>query len=166
MKSVAIENISRTHSPNNIDGKVVFGILRNPTDSIASRISYNYYIKDISDISPREYAIQSIQGLIDLYKDVYNYYLNNECFLILNEELRKSPKKTINGLFEIFNIKDVFRGSEDKDLSLIKEAIDGAYVVSSKSLSYYKEIMDFVLELDLSELDQLYKESKERAVSF
>jgi hypothetical protein len=167
MKSVRIPNITRTHTPKTIaDGSIVLGILRNPVDSLASRLSYNYFIKKISDMSPKEYASESINDLMDLYKDVYSYYLNNKCFLVLNENLRDFPKKTINELFEIFNVKNVFYGAENKDLNNIDEAIEGSYVVSSKSLGYYQEMMEFVLELDLSELNYLYNKAKESAIIF
>jgi hypothetical protein len=103
-------------------------------------------------------AIIHVKELIESYQLVYKYYLSNNCILILNKDLRNNPKEIINKIFEPLGRFNVF--NEEKSKQLPKEN----YVKSSKEIAEYKEIVQEISSMDLSEIRLLYKKAKEKAV--
>jgi hypothetical protein len=187
IKSVNIDNIYRTHKTTDIkDQDVVLGILRNPVESISSWLSMGYYRSNFRRMfdgpdptgklpTPEQKALQGkpltlndwyyladeeIKKAIAWYAEVYDYYANNECYLVLNESLRGDPAKTINNLFETFGTSNAFFELENKDLT----DPDQWYLDSSKELVEYDAIRNFVMTHDLSALQELYEKSAAKAL--
>jgi hypothetical protein len=149
MNATSLPGLSRTHDPKEIpkDSQVI-GILREPEESIASYMAMlNYFGAPID-----------AKQLIESYGVVYKYYLSTNCILILNEDLKNNPKEIINKIFEPLGRFNVF--NEEKSKQLPKEN----YLKSSKEIAGYKEILEKINFMDLSEIRMLYKKAKEKAV--
>jgi hypothetical protein len=149
MNAVSLPGMNRTHDPKEVVGESqVIGILREPEESLASYIAMLNYFGAAIDV----------KELIESYQLVYKYYLSNNCILILNKDLRNNPKEIINKIFEPLGRFNVF--NEEKSKQLPKEN----YVKSSKEIAEYKEIVQEISSMDLSEIRLLYKKAKEKAV--
>jgi hypothetical protein len=147
IKSTRIK-LNRTHNIGDIpDKNVVLGILRNPLDSITSYAAMLDYYKQNYDI----------YMLISWYKDIYNFYINNNCFLILNEDLRNNAKTSIENFFYSYKNKNVF------DRQGVGKQLDG-YLISSKQNDNYEKIKNDVKKYDLLELFRLYEKAKEKVM--
>jgi hypothetical protein len=161
MKSTQIPQIEQTHSVSDIKTQEygVIGIVRDPIESLTSYVAMlDYFNKPI--IPEYNSVFEEKQRWIDHYKEVYSYYVNSKCFLILNEDLRNYPEKTVNGILEKFNLFNSFNKTNSKNLP------DGQYIPTSKNTKNYAKIMKMFKEENLEELYTLYNMAKEKAIRF
>jgi hypothetical protein len=169
MMTTQLSRIERTHLVSDIKGELsgVIGIVRDPIESLTSYLAmldsfngpgYAEYGPGYADY-PSKYDRR--QKWIDLYKEVYSYYVNNECLLILNEDLRNYPEKTINGVLEKFNL---FNSFNEKNAEKLPD--EGLYLPTSKSTKNYAKIMKMFKEENLEELYVLYNKAREKALRF
>jgi hypothetical protein len=149
MNATSLPGLSRTHDPKEIPkNSQVIGILREPEESIASYLVMLNYLG----------ASLDIKELIKSYKLVYEYYLSNNCILILNEDLRDNPKEIINKIFEPLEKFNVFNEKNSKKYPTEK------YLKSSKTMSSYEQTLKEIKLINLSEIKLLYEKAKEKAI--
>jgi hypothetical protein len=162
MMTTQVPRIERTHLISDIKEQSggVIGIIRDPVESLTS---YMAMLDSFNDPDAPGYPSKydNRQKWINLYRDVYSYYVNNKCFLILNEDLRNHPEKTINGVLKNFNLFNTFSEKNTKKLP-----DEGPHLLTSKNTKNYAKIMRMLKKQNLEELYDLYNKAKERAIRF
>ena len=161
MISTQVDGMQNSHYVSDIKTQpnAVIGIVRDPIESLTSYLAMLDHFQEPKFLGNYS-VIEDKKRWIDLYKEVYSYYVNNECFLILNEDLRNYPQKTINGLLENFNLFNFFNAKNSN------RTPNENYLLTSKNTKNYAKIMEMLKEENLEELYDLYNKAKERAIRF
>lgn len=133
----------------------VFGILRSPQESLTSLLSMLSFIghERSGDVS----------GAVNAYKIIYEYYCNNDIFLIESSDLRKNPVSVFRSISKYLGLEL----NEDAVLTFPENKLDSdvKYLKSSlEAEEQYEYWYNFFQEFELSELERLYDIAKRKAV--
>ena len=116
-----------------LNKKQVVSIIRNPVDSVASAFAMvSFYKKEI------EYGL--VELMLKNYEKTYSWLLSNYAHVILYEDLIERPKEVVEAFLNRFSLnkKDIVY-----DLNLSKDDPKEKYLVSSKNLDIYNEILEY-----------------------
>jgi hypothetical protein len=127
-------NVLTSHSIDDFQNqKQTITIARNPVDSVASAFAMvSFYKKEI------EYGL--VELMLKNYEKTYTWLLNNYTHVILYEDLIEKPKEVIESFLNRFSLdkKDIVY-----NLNLSKDDPKEEYLVSSKGLDIYNEILEY-----------------------
>jgi hypothetical protein len=150
--------IIRTHSVASLSGVAtpIIGIVKDPIESLASYLSMLDYLNPDRNNDARIRFLDQ-KKWINLYKEVYSYYLQDNCFLILNSDLQENPEKTIDALFKNFNMAGVFNKTGGKIPKV-------NYLPTSKITKEYPKRLEELKKINLKNLYTLYNKAREKAI--
>jgi hypothetical protein len=151
-------NIIYTHSL--VEDDTIINIVRDPLDSIASRISMNQTI--IFDIKRENYIQYAENELIPYYKKVYNLLLEskNKVIFIKYEDINNPL--LFDKLYKILGLS-IINYQKDFNFTESSKPIKN-YQITSKYNQNYENIKNTLLNLDLLECYNLYYKALDRCI--
>jgi hypothetical protein len=151
-------NIAYTHTL--VEDDIIINIVRNPLDSISSRISMNQTIN--FDIKKEDYIKYTKSEWIPYYKKVYEVLLKskNKVIFIKYEDLNNPL--LFNKLYQILNLSII---NHKKDFNFMESSKPiKNYQITSKHNPNYENIKNTISELDFSPCSTLYNEALKKCI--
>jgi hypothetical protein len=151
-------NIQYTHTL--VEDDIIINIVRDPLDSIASKISLNQTI--IFDIEKEKYIKYATDELITYYTGIYDVLLKskNKVIFIKYEDINNPL--LFNKLYKMLNLSIITREADfnfTESSKLIKD-----YQITSKQNHNYENIKNTLLKLDLSKCYDSYYKALDRCI--
>lgn len=149
--------INKTHAPMTGDYDFYVTIIRNPFDSIVSRLAMELEFNE----NPK-----TMQEYIDIcikeYKVFYSY-IEKKINIVFNyDEINNHIDDMVNYLCDVTKIGRI----SDNFIDNIHDRPSTKFLKTSKTSVHYEYCFNFLKNTDLTELWQIYYKIKEKSISF
>jgi hypothetical protein len=151
-------NIKYTHTL--IEDDIIINIVRDPLDSIVSRISMSQTI--IFDIKRENYIEYATSELIPYYKMIYEVLLKSKSKVIFVKYEDINNTLLFDKLYQMLNLSKI---THQKDFNFTESSKPiRNYQITSKYNQNYENIKNTLLNVDLSECYDLYYKALDRCI--
>jgi hypothetical protein len=131
-------------------GIIPITIARNPIDSVCSHFAMVSFYHDGGDFLLLENFLQD-------YIKSYEWFLNNNTYIISYDDLVENPKKTIKKFLTSFSLSHV---DIEYNINTLKDDDTKQYLVTSKNQPSYEKAKRLILQAkNLERAEDLYRQA-------